>query len=153
MTYVFDTSSLIGAWTRTYPPDLFPGLWGEMDGLVAAGRLVAPDEVLRELEKQDDDLKDWVKDRSDRMVVPASRAIMLEMRDVLASHPKLSMAGKGRGIADPFVIALAAIRDFVVVTQERGGTAQKPRIPSVCTARGVECISMLEVIRRESWSF
>ncbi len=33
MPYVFDTSSLIGAWFRTYPPDLFPHLWENMDGL------------------------------------------------------------------------------------------------------------------------
>jgi len=43
MSYVFDTSALIAAWVRTYPPDLFPRVWDEMDSLASNGRLVMPE--------------------------------------------------------------------------------------------------------------
>lgn len=153
MSYVFDTSALIGAWVRSYPPDAFPALWDSLDELVEAGELSAPEEVLEELKSQDDDLYKWVKDRKAAIIVPTSRAVMLEARAILADHPRLTMPGRGRGRADPFVIALAATQGTVVVTQEQGGSASKPRIPYVCEQRSVECAELLDVIRREGWTF
>ncbi len=153
MSYVFDTSSLLEAWIRSYPPDLFPGLWERMDALARDGDLLVPDEVLNELKAKHDDLLAWVKDRADAMVVPASRAVMLEVQAILADHPHLTMTGTGRGRADPFVIALAAIRKCPVVTQEQGGTARKPRIPYVCGEQGVRCMTILDMIRAEGWQF
>jgi len=153
VTYVFDTSSLVGAWVRSYPPDLFPGVWEHMEELAQAGQLIAPEDVLEELKAQDDDLLAWVKARAAAIVVPTTRALLLEARDVLADHQGLTKTGTGRGRADPFVIALASLRQCPVVTQEQGGTAAKPRIPFVCSARGVACMSILEVIRVEGWRF
>lgn len=153
MTYVFDTSSFIEAWVRSYPPDLFPRLWEAMDALALEGRMVAPEEVLQELQARDDDLHAWVKSRSDHIIVPTTRALMLEARTILADHPLLTKAGTGRSAGDPFVIALASLRACPVVTQERGGTATKPRIPSVCGDRQIACMTLLEVIRTERWSF
>lgn len=153
MSYVFDTSALVGAWVRLYPPDLFAGLWDHMDELAADGRLLVPEEVLDELKAQDDDLLSWVKARSETVVVPTSRALMLEARDVLQDHPFLTKTGTGRGKADPFVIALAAVRGLQVVTHEQGGSPSKPRIPFVCQHRGVGCMTALDVIRSEGWRF
>jgi Domain of unknown function (DUF4411) len=153
MSYVFDTSSMIGAWVRSYPPDHFPGVWYELDSLIDAGRLVAPDEVLSELRAQDDGLHRWVVDRTDKMILPTTRAVMLEARAILADHPFLTKTGTGRAAADPFVIAVASMQGLVVVTQELGGTIQKPRIPFVCQERGIQCIPFLEVIRLEGWTF
>ena len=153
MPYVFDTSALVGAWVRTYPPDVFPGLWDDMDALARRGGLLAPEEVLDELKAQDDDLLGWVKQRADDIVVPTSRAVMLEARAVLADHAELTKTGPGRGRADPFVIALAALRGHPVVTQEEGGSAKKPRIPYVCGVRNIGCVSMLALIRTEGWKF
>ena len=153
MTYVFDTSSLVGAWVRSYPPDLFPGVWEHMSALAQAGQLIAPEDVLDELKDRDDELQAWVKARTDAIIVPTSRALLLEARAVLADHPGLTKTGTGRGKADPFVIALAARRNCPVVTEEQGGSQPKPRIPFVCSARGVACMSILDVIRIQRWRF
>ncbi|MGH9155349.1 MAG: DUF4411 family protein [Acidimicrobiales bacterium] len=153
VSYVFDTSALITAWTEQYPPDTFPALWDSMDGLVQHGRLKAPEEVLKELKSQDDVLHGWVTARTGQMVVPTSRAVMLEVSAILADHEHLTKTGPGRGKADPFVIALAAQSGCPVVTQERGGTASKPKIPYVCGQRGVPCMNVLAVLRAEGWSF
>jgi hypothetical protein len=151
--YVFDTSALIGAWVRMYPPDIIPALWDRIDELGAAGQLTVPEEVLRELEAQEDDLHAWVKSRADFLVSPTDRAVLLEARAVLQDHPELTKTGTGRGLADPFVIAMAHVKAFTVVTEERGGSAAKPRIPYVCQQRQVRCMSVLEVIRQQSWTF
>jgi Domain of unknown function (DUF4411) len=151
--YVFDTSAFIEAWVRAYPPDVFPRLWEHMHRLSDDGRLIAPEEVLTELEKRDDDLRGWVKARDDKIVVRTSREIMIEVRTILAEHEHLTKTGTGRSAADPFVIALAGLRGCPLVTQERGGTADKPRIPYVCELRNVACMTVLEVIRAEGWTF
>lgn len=151
--YVWDTSALIGAWVRSYPPDVFPGLWEQMSALGQVGRLVVPEEVLDELAERDDDLHAWVKARQGSLVESTSRAVMLEARAVLSDHPALTKAGTGRGKADPFVIASARLREYAVVTEEQGGSDRKPRIPYVCHQRGVPVHSVLEVIRAEGWTF
>jgi hypothetical protein len=151
--YVFDTSAFIEAWWESYPPENFPGFWEEMDALVGAGNLIAPEEVLAELKSQDDDLHEWVKQRSADIVVPTSRDLMLEVAAILNDHATLTKPGTGRSAADPFVIALASIRSAPVVTKEQGGSAQKPRIPFVCGDRNVACMRLLEVIRAEGWTF
>ena len=151
--YVFDTSSLVEAWVRAYPPDSFPQLWMEMEGLADDGRLISPEEVLIDLAKKDDDLHAWVKSRSTAIIQPTSRELMDEVKEILSAHPMLTKSGTGRNASDPFVIALAAIRECPVVTQEKGGTDTKPKIPSVCSVRSLDCMTILEVIRSEGWVF
>ena len=153
MSYVFDTSALIGAWVRSYPPDIFPGMWDEMEALCEASRLLIPEEVLEKLRAQDDDLFAWVKGRAKTVVAPLSRDLMMEVRSVLTDHPLLTKTGTGRGKADPFVIALASLRGLPVVTQEQGGSANKPRIPFACSQRGVPCMTVLDVMSDEGWRF
>lgn len=151
--YVFDTSALIGAWVRAYPPDAFPRLWEQMECLVADGRAMAPEEVLDELQRRDDELHAWVKARAQTMIIPTTRALMLEARAILADHKELTKTGTGRSAADPFVIGLASLRSCPVVTQEQGGTLAKPRIPFVCQRRSIQCMTFLDVIRAEGWTF
>lgn len=153
MAYVLDTSALIGAWVRVYPPDVMPGLWSNLDQMAERGQLHAPPEVLDEIAAQDDDLSLWIKRRERQIIIPTSRDVLLEARRILAIHPRLTMVGKGRGIADPFVIALAAIKGCPVVTHEEGGSPDKPRIPFVCGEVQVRSMNMLGLIRAERMSF
>lgn len=152
-SYVFDTSSLVGGWVRLYPPDLFPGVWDAMHNLGELGGLIVPDEVLAELEIRDDDLYAWVKERESEIVFATNRAVMDEARIVLNANPFLVKTGVGRNRADPFVIATAAVLGLPVVSEERGGSPSKPKIPSVCDARGIICLTLLDVVRAEGWRF
>lgn len=54
--YCIDTSALIAAWEERYPIDHCPRFWKAINDIVAAGRLVAPVPVLKEIEKKSDDL-------------------------------------------------------------------------------------------------
>ena len=49
MAYCFDTSVLIECWSRSYPPDVFPGLWVKMDELITRQQVLCPEEVRVEL--------------------------------------------------------------------------------------------------------
>jgi len=146
LRYCLDTSALVGAWVRAYPIDVFPGLWAALDDLANRGTIVCPEEVREELSRKSDDLYAWVRERSG-MVVPLDGDQMDGTREVLAAFPRLVGALAERNRADPFVIALARARGLTVVTEERGGTPERPRIPLVCAHFGVRSIGTLDFIR------
>lgn len=56
MPYSLDTSGLLDGWVRYYSPDVFPSLWKQMEAAAANGTIVAVQDVLLELERQDDDV-------------------------------------------------------------------------------------------------
>jgi len=60
--------------------------------------------------------------------------------------------------ADAYVIALAKLRDGIVVTQETSAAEKnQPKrthfIPDVCRELGLHCITLLGLMRREGWKF
>lgn len=152
MSHCIDTSALLEAWVRRYPPDVFPGLWAHIESLAATEKLRAPDEVLRELQTKDDGLAKWAKQR-DGLFAPLEPAVMAAVREVLAAFPRLVGTLKQRNRADAFVIALAKVDGLTVVTEERGGTPDRPRIPLICDHFGVLCINTLEFIRETGLTF
>lgn len=152
MAYCFDTSSLIECWTRSYPPDVFPGLWDKLNDAISHLQLICPEEVREELGRQDDELHKWVVDRP-YMFIALDEPIQRATSAVLRDHPMLMKATKNRNGADPFVIATAQVRAATVVTEEQGGSPTKPKIPSVCAAIGVRCIDVLTFLREQGWSF
>ena len=152
MAFCFDTSALLECWSRSYPIDIFPGLWSRFDEMIAGGEIVAPDEVHEEIKKKDDDLTKWVQSRS-VMFAPLDAAVQRAASETLTEFPELVKALSNRNQADPFVVGLARVRGVTVVTQERGGTKAKPRIPAVCEHFKVECIDVLGFIRLCGWTF
>jgi Domain of unknown function (DUF4411) len=72
----------------------------------------------------------------------------------LAAHPKLTGVGGRRNAADPFVIGLARARNGIVVTEETPtNNLERPRIPDVCDALGVECLNLVGFIEHVGWTF
>jgi hypothetical protein len=84
------------------------------------------------------------------MFVPLDTAQMDCVREILAAFPRLVGELAERNRADPFVIALAKVRRLTVVTEERGGTENRPRIPFVCAHFGVPCMTTLELSGRSA---
>lgn len=81
MSYSVDTSALLDAWVRYYPPDVFDTLWKRLDSLASQGRLLAIDEVRRELEKRDDGLHKWTVARPS-MIVTLDGAIQKRAKPI-----------------------------------------------------------------------
>ena len=86
--------------------------------------------------------------------MPTDASVAVEVQRILSAHPRLVMQMKNRNRADPFVVAVASLRGATVVTGEGSdGTADRPKIPFVCSQLGIPCIRLLDVIRAEGWSF
>jgi hypothetical protein len=151
--YSFDTSAFINGHRDRLPPSTFPSVWRRVEGMIVNGSVRAVDEVERELAKREGDaVHKWAKGQAG-LFVDLEEDIQTATSWVLTSHPKLLGTGKGRNGADPFVIGLALARNGVVVTEETQGSLTRPKIPTVCEAVNVRCLTLVEFITEQGWTF
>lgn len=116
--------------------------------------MIASLEVYFELQKKDDEVSEWAKERKDTLFHDIDETSQAAVVELMANYPKLVDTSTGKSGADPFVIALAkSPPTSTVVTQEAGGSAKSPKIPFVCQVEGLTCISVLEMIDNEDWVF
>jgi hypothetical protein len=87
------------------------------------------------------------------VLVPIDEPIQRLVSALLAAHPRLVDNQRHRSQADPFVIATAEVLGAVVVTGEKPGKRDSPKIPDVCEARNIRCITFLEMLRELGWKF
>lgn len=155
--YSIDTNVLMDWQARFFPTDIFESVTNRVDGLIDDGRWLAPEIVEEELVKVGTaELAAWAKARP-QMFVPLGD-VLAEALAVQARFPGLKDPKAEYEEADAYVIALAKLRDGIVVTQETSAAEKnKPKrthfIPDVCRELGLPCISLLGLMRREGWKF
>jgi hypothetical protein len=146
--WCFDTSALIEPWVRRYPVDVFPRLWEHLVALIEAGEIVAPSDVLLEIEKQKDDLHAWARGTGSGLFLPPDRRVMEVYTDVVNRHVGFMKVNSTKSGADPFVVAMAEVHGIAVVTYETMAKQDAaPKIPNVCTARNLQCVDLVDVLR------
>lgn len=153
--YCIDTCALIHGWRRDYPPDVFQSLWDQLDKLAQEGKLFSSIEVLLELGRGGDDIYNWAKERK-HIFLEAEDEVQKIIATIVDKFPSFVPPDSSDGIwADPYVVALAAVNGWTVVTGEItvGPGAKRIRIPNVCQEMDVECINFLQLIRKEGWRF
>jgi hypothetical protein len=125
---------------------------GPTGALIEEGRLRASIEVYNDLEKKDDELFKWCKERKEKLVVEIDGNIQAHVARIMAAYPRLVDTVKGRSGSDPFAIALAASDNptMTVITEEHAG---KVRIPDVCNAEKIAFCGLADLIEREDWKF
>jgi hypothetical protein len=157
--YCIDASSLIKL-KQDFRRNVFPTLWDKVEKLIQQGRLIAANEVLEEI-KRDDALGPWAR-KNKRMFKKLDQEQIELAGEVACKFPELAKPGRFGPAADPFVVALARVQvqstsssllppdsECVVVTEERGPN----KIPSACKHYSVTCVSLVDLFERESWTF
>jgi predicted nucleic acid-binding protein len=150
--YCVDTSVLIESWRWRYPPDIAESFWIGLDTEMRAATAVIPDEVLIELERKDDDLYRWLKERED-LLVPPTPEIQQALKQVLARFNKIVDGRSAKNRADPLVVATALVKNATVITEEKhsAGPPNKPNIATLCDGFGVPHISLIDFMRHRRW--
>ena len=154
--YSIDTSALIDWWVRYYPPKNFSGLVPKVEALIDQGRLRASREVRDEIERESDELQKWAK-RQTNLFVESSDEIQAVVRQLMKEYYNSEKPEKGISGADPFVIGVAATskpQPWYVVTGEKIGSSENPKIPWVCRRfqpTGIKHLSFLEMVAMEGW--
>ncbi|HBR17088.1 MAG TPA: hypothetical protein DD725_05705 [Deltaproteobacteria bacterium] len=156
--YSIDTNIFLDWWERRYPPDVFPALKQSVERLSSDGKLYAPEGVWTEIQHVGStELKAWAK-QNRKIFLPHDQNIQIQANQIQDQFPGLIDANAYHDEADRYVIALAKNKGFTVVTHETSARSKKrpPRshyIPDVCAALNIKCIELVELMRREKWSF
>lgn len=157
--YIIDSSSLIDL-KKYYPIDIFQGIWNNLENLIINRRLFSSIEVLKEISRGDDELKDWCNQHK-TIFKPINSKITMQTQEILDRFPELGDIDRTTPIADPFLIALALERDpqqtliekrKVIVTEEKS-KRNKINIPYVSNQYGIESSNIIELFRKEKWTF
>jgi hypothetical protein len=146
---------------RHNPLDVFPSVWEKIEDLINKDLLVAPKEVLNEINEGDDKLANWAKKQNKLFKDPTNKQIDI-VRGILNKFPSLVKENR-KYDADPWVIALAvelatstqktliSIKRIVVTEEKIRGN--KVKIPFVCQKYEIESIDIIDMFRKESWTF
>ena len=155
--YSVDTNVFMDWQARFYPTDIFYSLLEKVDHLLKEERFLTPDLVKEELGKVGTpDLMKWAKSRP-ALFLPLDE-LVLEAQKIQNQFPGLIDPKAEHEEADAYVIALAKLRDGVVVTQETAASEKRnPKrshyVPDVCRELGIPCFNFLGLMRREKWKF
>jgi hypothetical protein len=152
MKWCFDTSALIEPWVRLYPRDIMAPVWAKLEELAAANTIGAPEEVLIELSRQQDELFEWGQGQGG-MFLPPDRASIEGMKKITNDFPGLVKTDSTKSAGDPWVISLAQIHRVPIVQYEgRAKRGAPPKIPNVCDALGIRCVTLVDVLRAEGFA-
>lgn len=153
--YVIDTSALMDWHDRFYPPDIFASVVDRLDGLAHGQRLLSAELVRDEIAAIGSaGLAVWAKER--KAIFDPTPSHLAEALAIEGAYPGLRDPRAQYDEADAYVIAIARLRNGVVVTAETPAShKRKPKrslyIPDVCAAMGMTCITLVGMMRREGW--
>ena len=110
--------------------------------------------MLWELERQDDELLAWARGHRDLFTEP-DEAVQAAVTDLVDNYHDPERPEKGIDGADPFVIAYAQTHNptRTVISGEKPGSADNPKIPYVCQELGLEHRNFLGLIQDQGWQF
>ena len=156
VVYSLDTSALIAAFNERYPIEHFPGFWRDIEELIRNDRLKM-EQIAFEEGMKDKGIKEWCNQNQLEPYLQwvTDDSIQIKVKEILKEFPRMLDARRGKSGADPWVVALAMIYQDGIVVAEEGPTNKphRPKIPEACNHFGIECIKLVDLVRRENWVY
>jgi hypothetical protein len=150
--YIIDTNVLID-FNDSLPMDVYITQWKMIGENIENGKIIICEAVFGEIKKSVE-LKQWLE-KYKKLIEPCySDKVLIEAKVIINNYPKLIEINNPSDQSDPYVIALAKLNSFTVLTNEKysvGG--KKTRIPFICKEMSIKCINTHEFYRTENWKF
>ena len=161
--FLIDSNSFMTPYRQYYAFDLVPTYWEEVSRCTSSGRLVLLDIVKAEIDKGKDDLADWISRQAGFVICNhISPEIIGKYQEVLqyiqmcGLYKEQALQTWANGdVADPWLIAVAAVNDYTIITAEApsGGLSVKnpnrnAKIPDVAKAFGVRTNNLYYMMRQ-----
>lgn len=160
MPFCLDADVLISAHRFYYAFDIAPSFW---DGLLLnarQGNVRSPIAVFHEI-IGDDELAQWVKEHKTILFEEPDdqiNEIFAQIANYVSENYELHQITEFLDGADPWVIAHAKSKNYIVVTQEKlkkeerspstGRIFGKIKIPNICRVFNVEWINTFQLMRK-----
>lgn len=151
-TYIVDSNVLIGFY-ESIPMQVYETQWNMLKHYIEEGRIVICEAVFNEVKKAEE-LKTWLNNFKEAVKDCYSPKVIVEAKTIINDYPKLIDINNPSDQADPYLIALAKINNYCVLTNEKyveGG--KKTRIPYICKQLSIEYMSTKEFYLEEKWKF
>jgi Domain of unknown function (DUF4411) len=143
--YLIDTS----AWLNIGDHPDCEEIWAALVTLIEQGRVVACAQVIAEM--RDDPIyllriKPYEKALQAGDRKSDDPEYLQHVGRITYEHPAMSKATSFRNPADPYIVALAELENYVVVADETCAKRSNRKIPGVCQRRGVRCLTLAEFV-------
>lgn len=162
--YSIDSSVFLDIWKGNrgmYPHDVHTGLWAHICQLIDEERIIAHQEVYKELKRHDNkEFQDWLKKNKDKFVVNPAAANSATKEIINGYYAKFKNgympSKKGGSAGDPFVVGLAYSEECIVFSQEQPiaehqlQDANSPAIPNVCSEYKIDHVRINDFLRKEN---
>jgi hypothetical protein len=155
--YVLDTNVFIEAANRYYAFDIVPRFWQLLIEQARIGQIQSIDRVKAEIDRGEDDLNVWANSSFKSWFASTD---MIEVIDVYKSiiewaAKQKQFAGSAKAEisradnADPWLVAYALSKNYVVVTHEQPKPEAKKTIPipNICQAFDVHYVDVYQMLR------
>lgn len=161
--FLIDSNSFMTPYRQYYAFDLIPTYWKEISRFTNSGNLILLDMVKAEIDKGEDDLADWLSGQENFVICNhISPEIIGKYQEVLqyiqtcGLYKEIALQTWANGdVADPWLIAAAAVNDYTIITAEvpSGGLSIKnpnrnAKIPDVAKAFGVKTNNLYYMMRQ-----
>jgi hypothetical protein len=156
-TYVLDANVLIQAAREFYAFDLVPAFWDKLLDLASNGRVLSIDRVKFELDRGNDELKDWANRAFHHCIASTQQADVLESyREIMEWAQAQTQYRDGAKAefadeknADAWLVAYAKAKGCTIVTREQPApeSRTKIKIPDVCRAFEIEFVDLFAMLR------
>ena len=155
--YLLDANVLMEAARRYYAFDIAPGFWQALIQHAQAGTVLSIDRVKREIDKGNDDLKNWANydfhswfaSTNDLEVIEAYARVMQWANEQTQFIDAAKSEFAGTDNADAWLVAYALAKGCVLITHEQPARDAKARIPlpNVCQAFGIPYVDTFQMLR------
>ena len=136
--FLIDSNSFMTPYRQYYAFDLIPTYWKELSKRAESGRLVLLDMVKDEIDKGGDELADWVGKQSGFEICNhVTPEIIYKYQEILQYVQSCGLykeqalqAWAPSHIADPWLIAAAAVNGYTIITAEVSSGGLSPKTPN-----------------------
>ena len=136
--FLIDSNSFIAPYRQYYAFDLIPTYWDELAKRGKSGRMVLLDMVKDEIDKGGDALAEWMgKQTGFEICNHVAPEIISKYQEVLEYVQSCGLykeqalqAWAPSHIADPWLIAVAAVNNYTIITAEVPSSGLSPKNPN-----------------------
>ena len=162
--FLIDANTLMAASRFFYAYDLIPSFWKAFENEIKSGSIVLLDMVKAEIDKGQDELKQWVSDREcdfeicnhvDPEIIPKYAEVMQYIQECGFYNEKGLNEWARNDVADPWLIATAVAKGYKLITFEQSAgslntknKSGRVKIPDVAKHFGIEVHSLYHMMRQ-----
>lgn len=162
--FLIDANTLMTASRFFYAYDLAPSFWETFEEEIKAGNIVLLDMVKAEIDKGQDELKEWVSEREDDFqvcnhidseIIPKYAEVMQYIQECGFYNERGLNEWARNEVADPWLIAAAVVKDYKLITFEQSAgslnvknKSGRVKIPDVAKHFDVEVHNLFQMMRQ-----